>query len=126
MSASILITQCLQNDFVKPIGRFDPLPNRLHVGYAEALRLLGENPAEGPVARVMRWAHEQPDDQLRILHVRELFVANGEAVMGLGVRRVQFYRTLESTCRGFVRLLMEITVAERMKEILMQSKEGEI
>ena len=43
--SALLFTQCLQNDFVKPIGRFEPLPNRLHVGYAEALRLMGEDPA---------------------------------------------------------------------------------
>ena len=71
MAESLLFTQCLQNDFVKPIGRYEPLPNRLHVGYAESLRLMGENPAEGPVARVMRWAHEQPDEALRLLHVRD-------------------------------------------------------
>jgi protein-tyrosine phosphatase/nicotinamidase-related amidase len=72
MSApSILITQCLQNDFVQPIGRYDPLPNDLHVGHSEALRLLGSVPAEGPVARVMRWAHQQPDDELRLIHIRD-------------------------------------------------------
>jgi protein-tyrosine phosphatase/nicotinamidase-related amidase len=71
MSRSLLVTQCLQNDFVKPVGRFDPLPNQLHVGYAESQRLIGENPAEGPVVRVMRWAHEQTDEELRILHIRD-------------------------------------------------------
>jgi protein-tyrosine phosphatase/nicotinamidase-related amidase len=67
----LLFTQCLQNDFVKPVGRHEPLPNRLHVGYSESLRLMGENPMEGPVARAMRWAHEQSDEELRILHVRD-------------------------------------------------------
>lgn len=71
MASSILITQCLQNDFVKPIGRHDPLPNLLHVGYEEARRLMGENPAEGPVARVMQWAYQQTDDQLRVIHLRD-------------------------------------------------------
>ncbi|MFT4543520.1 MAG: nicotinamidase-related amidase, partial [Planctomycetota bacterium] len=71
MTLSILLTQCLQNDFVKPVGRFEPLPNRLHVGYSEALRLMGANPAEGPVARVMRWAHECPDTDLLLIHVRD-------------------------------------------------------
>jgi hypothetical protein len=37
---SILITQGLQNDFGKPIGPCDPLPNRLHVGFSEARRQL--------------------------------------------------------------------------------------
>jgi protein-tyrosine phosphatase/nicotinamidase-related amidase len=71
MPPAILFTQCLQNDFVKPIGRHDPLPNRLHVGYSESRRLMGEIPAEGPVSRVMRWAHAQPDEALRLLHVRD-------------------------------------------------------
>lgn len=71
MTPSILLTQCLQNDFVKPVGRYEPLPNRLHVGYSEALRLMGANPTEGPVARVMRWAHERPDEELRLIHVRD-------------------------------------------------------
>jgi protein-tyrosine phosphatase/nicotinamidase-related amidase len=71
MTPSILLTQCLQNDFVKPVGRYEPLPNRLHVGYSEALRLMGANPSEGPVARVMRWAHERPDEELRLIHVRD-------------------------------------------------------
>src|SRR3972149_10887216 len=71
MTHSLLITQCLQNDFVKPLGRFDPLPNTLHVGYDEARRLMGDNPAEGPVARVMRWAYQQPEDDLTIIHIRD-------------------------------------------------------
>ena len=71
MTPSILLTQCMQNDFVKPVGRYEPLPNRLHVGYSEALRLMGANPTEGPVARVMRWAHERPDEELRLIHVRD-------------------------------------------------------
>ena len=49
---SILITDCLQKDFVGPIGRFEPLPNALHVGHEESRRLLGPKPEEGPVARV--------------------------------------------------------------------------
>jgi nicotinamidase-related amidase len=68
---SILITDCLQQDFVGPIGRFDPLPNELHVGYDESLRLLGSVVEEGPVARVMAWAHAQPDDRLVVIHVRD-------------------------------------------------------
>ena len=71
MPTSLLITQCLQNDFVKPLGRFDPIPNLLHVGHAEALRLLGENPAEGPVERIMQWAYAQADELVRIIHVRD-------------------------------------------------------
>jgi protein-tyrosine phosphatase/nicotinamidase-related amidase len=68
---SLLITDCLQNDFVGPIAKFDGLPNPLHVGHEESLRLLGPNPAEGPVARVMAWAHAQPDAALKVIHVRD-------------------------------------------------------
>lgn len=71
MTNSILITDCLQNDFVGPVGRFDGLPNALHVGHDESLRLLGDNPAEGPVARMIAWAHTQPDDALKVIHVRD-------------------------------------------------------
>ena len=68
---SILITDCLQNDFVGPVGRFDGLPNALHVGHDESLRLLGTNPAEGPVARTIAWAHAQDDAGLKVVHVRD-------------------------------------------------------
>ena len=71
MPQSILITQCLQNDFVKPLGRYETLPNMLHVGYDEARRLMGENPDEGPVAMVMKWAYQQPVEQLTIIHIRD-------------------------------------------------------
>jgi protein-tyrosine phosphatase/nicotinamidase-related amidase len=71
MPTSLLITQCLQNDFVKPIGRFEAIPNQLHVGHAEALRLLGETPAEGPVERMMQWAYAQPDELVRVIHIRD-------------------------------------------------------
>ncbi|MBX7058766.1 MAG: isochorismatase family protein [Leptospirales bacterium] len=68
---SLLITQCLQNDFVKPIGRFDALPNQLHVGYDEAMRLLGERVEEGAVQSVIDWAYQTPADQLALIHIRD-------------------------------------------------------
>jgi nicotinamidase-related amidase/aminoglycoside phosphotransferase (APT) family kinase protein len=68
---SVLITQCLQRDFVEPIGPHDPLPNKLHVGHAEALRLVGADPQAGPVAQLLRWARAQPHDALELLHVRD-------------------------------------------------------
>ncbi len=71
MALSVLITQCLQRDFVAPLGRHDPLPNRLHVGHSEAQRLLGADPRGGPVAQVMSWARAQPTDALEILHIRD-------------------------------------------------------
>jgi protein-tyrosine phosphatase/nicotinamidase-related amidase len=68
---SILITQCLQNDFVQPIGRFDPIPNFLHVGYHESTRLMGEDVSTGPVARLMSWVYDLPDEQVRVIHIRD-------------------------------------------------------
>jgi protein-tyrosine phosphatase len=67
----VLITQCLQNDFVKPLAPYTPLPNLLHVGHDEARRLMGDDPAEGPVARFLAWALDQPDDRLRVVHIRD-------------------------------------------------------
>lgn len=71
MPHSILITQCLQNDFVKPLSRYEALPNMLHVGFDEARRLMGANPNEGPVALIMQWAYQQPADKLTIIHIRD-------------------------------------------------------
>jgi len=71
MSQALLLTQCLQNDFVKPIGPHERLPNLLHIGYEESRRLMGENPAEGPVARVMQWAYAQSDEALALIHIRD-------------------------------------------------------
>lgn len=69
MESSILITDCLQHDFIGPIGRFSGLPNSLHVGHDESLRLLGASPAEGPIARMMAWAHGQ--SALKVIHIRD-------------------------------------------------------
>jgi protein-tyrosine phosphatase/nicotinamidase-related amidase len=71
MARSILITQCLQRDFVDPIGPHDPLPNLLHVGHTEAARLLGAEPAVGPLAQLMNWARSQTAEDLRIIHIRD-------------------------------------------------------
>ena len=71
MANSILFTQCLQNDYVKPIGKYDSLPNLNHIGYEESKRLMGLNPAEGPVNYMMKWAYDQPDEELEIIHLRD-------------------------------------------------------
>ncbi|MGJ4787271.1 phosphatase domain-containing protein [Leptospira koniambonensis] len=76
MQKGILITQCLQNDFVEPIQKYDPVPNLLHVGYGEALRLMGENPEEGPVLSFMEWAYSEPESNLEIIHIRDWHHAN--------------------------------------------------
>ncbi|MCB1159242.1 MAG: isochorismatase family protein, partial [Leptospiraceae bacterium] len=71
MEKSILITQCLQNDFVKPIDRYEPMPNALHVGYEEARRLLGERVEDSPVNRVIDWAYHTEENELKIIHIRD-------------------------------------------------------
>jgi len=79
MNRALLITQCLQNDFVKPLGPHDPLPNLLHIGHSESKRLLGENPAEGPIAKIMAWAYQLPDDALDLIHIRDWHDHNDSA-----------------------------------------------
>ena len=76
---AVLITQCLQHDFVAPVGRYDRLPNLLHIGFEEARRLMGETAGEGPVARVMRWAYQQPDHALKLIHIRDWHDASDPA-----------------------------------------------
>jgi len=68
---SILITQCMQRDFIEPLAPHDPLPNALHVGRDEARRLLGATPSQGPLAQLMHWARALDDDHLTIVHVRD-------------------------------------------------------
>ncbi|MFH2008982.1 MAG: isochorismatase family protein [bacterium] len=68
---SVLITQCLQRDFIDPVEAHVPLPNKLHVGREEALRLMGHDPHVGPVARILGWARRQPEEALEILHIRD-------------------------------------------------------
>lgn len=71
MPLGVLVTQCIQRDFVDVLGDEQPVPGPLHVGHREARRLLGDDPSDGPMATFMRWAHEQPDDRLRIVHIRD-------------------------------------------------------
>ena len=68
---TVLITQCLQRDFVDPIGPHDPLPNLLHVGYSEAARLLGPEPTAGPMAQLIGWARGLPADAIDLIHIRD-------------------------------------------------------
>jgi len=68
---AILITQCLQNDFVRLIDRYEALPNLLHVGYDESMRLLGERMEEGPVHALLEWAYARKTDELEIVHIRD-------------------------------------------------------
>jgi hypothetical protein len=54
-----------------PIGPHDPLPNLLHVGYSEAARLLGPEPAAGPLAQLIQWARGLPPDAIDLAHIRD-------------------------------------------------------
>jgi protein-tyrosine phosphatase len=56
---------------VRPIGRYDEVPNLLHIGYQEAKRLMGVNPEEGPLALTMKWAYSRTPEELSIIHVRD-------------------------------------------------------
>lgn len=71
MALSVLITQCLQRDFVDLIEPYDPLPNRLHVGHQEALRLLGPDVSAGPVAQLVAWARSRQTSSIDIIHIRD-------------------------------------------------------
>jgi protein-tyrosine phosphatase/nicotinamidase-related amidase len=75
MARSILITQCLQNDFVYPLQQHDELPNKLHIGYSEATRLMGEEPGEGMLMQLMKWAYADMHD-LTIINIRDWHDAN--------------------------------------------------
>lgn len=69
--SGLLLTQCLQKDFVEPLDKFDPLPNALHVGYKESQRLLFGNTEEDPVRSTISWAYSVPDEKLKLVHVRD-------------------------------------------------------
>ncbi len=68
---AILFTQCLQNDFTSLLDKYDPLPNSLHVGYAESNRLLGEMTEHGPVYSLIDWAYHTNREDLEIIHIRD-------------------------------------------------------
>ncbi|HET9931690.1 MAG TPA: isochorismatase family protein [Polyangiaceae bacterium] len=71
MTISVLITQCLQRDFVDLLEPYQPLPNRLHVGHQEALRLLGADVQSGPVSQLMAWARGRAESEMEIIHIRD-------------------------------------------------------
>ena len=66
---SLLISQCLQVDFVKSLARGEPLPNPLHIGREESKRLLGIDPRDGSLSQFMRWAASNKD--LTRIHIRD-------------------------------------------------------
>ncbi|TGL07307.1 isochorismatase family protein [Leptospira bouyouniensis] len=77
--SAILFTQCLQNDFTSLLDKYDPLPNSLHIGYAEANRLLGEMVEDGPVFSLMDWAYETEPNRLKLIHIRDWHDPNSKS-----------------------------------------------
>ena len=63
---NILITQCVQKDFVRPLAPGEPLPNLVHVGRLEADRLCGR---AGALVDFLNAAHAVDPARLAILHV---------------------------------------------------------
>jgi nicotinamidase-related amidase len=65
---AVLITQCVQNDFVRPLAEGEPLPNLVHVGRLEAERLCG---SAGALVWFLDAAHALPPERLAIVHVAD-------------------------------------------------------
>jgi nicotinamidase-related amidase len=65
---ALLLTQCVQNDFLRPLAEGESLPSLVHVGRFEAERLCG--PA-GALAGFLRAAHEVAPEDLAIVHVAD-------------------------------------------------------
>ena len=63
---NLLITQCVQKDFVRPLAVGEPLPNLVHVGRLEAERLCGQT---GALVEFLRQAHRVDPARLAIVHM---------------------------------------------------------
>ncbi len=68
-SRSLLICECLQNDFISPIPAGQSPPNKLHIGREEALRLVGSDPSSGPLVRALSAC--AASEAMRIVHIRD-------------------------------------------------------
>lgn len=69
ISRSLLICECLQNDFIAPIAPGQPLPNKLHIGREESLRIVGADPRRGPLVRTL--AACAAAEHVRVVHIRD-------------------------------------------------------
>lgn len=67
---TILISQCLQYDFVKPIGKYENLPNLLHIGYDESSRLVGNEITNSPLYNFIDWLNASNQNILKV-HIRD-------------------------------------------------------
>jgi nicotinamidase-related amidase/thiamine kinase-like enzyme len=68
---TIFITQSFQNDFCSVLNENEPLPSTLHIGHKEARRILGDNPAEGPMIQLLLHAKKQQPRNTTIIHIRD-------------------------------------------------------
>lgn len=72
---TLLLTECLQHDFVGPLAPEAPLPNALHIGRAESRRLLGDPEAawqeDGPLARFAAAWRRDATAAHHAVHVRD-------------------------------------------------------
>lgn len=75
MSLSVLITLDLVQDFIGEVPEGHPRP-RVHIGEAEARRILGERPEDGPLARFLRACHERAWRGFKIVHLRDWHTPN--------------------------------------------------
>ncbi len=66
---SLLICECLQNDFIAPLPPGALPPNKMHIGREEALRLVGADPANGPLVRALSACTAA--EHVRVVHVRD-------------------------------------------------------
>jgi len=66
---SLLFCQCLQNDFIAPLAEGEAPPNKLHIGWEEAARIVGRDPAAGPLVRAVSACARA--ENVRIIHIRD-------------------------------------------------------
>lgn len=68
---SVLFTQCLQNDFIKPVPPGSSLPNHLHIGYAEALRLVQSRDQVGNIFLFLDNFYRKRTPAQHAVHIRD-------------------------------------------------------
>lgn len=71
MTKNILITVCLANDMVAPIKKYESPPHKLHIGYYETVRLLGEEISKGPLINFLKSCYKTSSKKLDIIHIRD-------------------------------------------------------
>jgi hypothetical protein len=71
MAKSILVTISLSNDMISRVEKDDALPNPLHIGYYESLRLLGMDWKNGPLMKFLESCYMESEKDMGIIHVRD-------------------------------------------------------